>query len=161
INLLAEGKRAVTRKAKGPALALQGQKVPQYLLLAGALLGVLASGLGWFYYSHQIAKRDAKIAEANKEIERLSAILKEGEQFKKEKAELERKIHVINDLKENQRGPVKIMDQVSRALPELLWLDRMDVVGNNITLNGEAFNTNAVANFIENLDKVQEFSEPI
>ena len=30
-----------------------------------------------------------------------------------------------------------------------------------ITLTGEAFNTNAVANLIENLDRVPEFQEPI
>jgi len=32
---------------------------------------------------------------------------------------------------------------------------------NLITVTGEAFNTNAVANFIENLDRVPEFQEPI
>ena len=30
----------------------------------------------------------------------------------------------------------------------------------NIEIEGRAFNTNAVANFIENLDKVPEFEEP-
>jgi Tfp pilus assembly protein PilN len=68
---------------------------------------------------------------------------------------------VINQLKANQRGPVTLMDQVSRALPELLWLDNMDVAGATVILHGRAFNTNAVANFIENLDKVPEFQEPI
>ena len=53
------------------------------------------------------------------------------------------------------------MDQVSRAVPELLWLSRMQIRGDVITLQGEAFNTNAVANFIENLDRVPEFQEPI
>ena len=53
------------------------------------------------------------------------------------------------------------MDQVSRALPELLWLTKMDVTPTTITISGEAFNTNAVANFIENLDRVAEFQEPI
>jgi Tfp pilus assembly protein PilN len=52
------------------------------------------------------------------------------------------------------------MDYVSRALPELLWLDRMKVQGSTIQITGRAFNTNAVANFIENLDKVPEFEEP-
>ena len=53
------------------------------------------------------------------------------------------------------------MDSISRALPELLWLDRMDMNANSIHLAGRAFNTNAVATFIENLDKVVEFQEPI
>jgi Tfp pilus assembly protein PilN len=53
------------------------------------------------------------------------------------------------------------MDVVSRALPELLWLSSLEVNANAITLVGEAFNTNAVANFLENLDRVPEFTEPI
>ena len=52
------------------------------------------------------------------------------------------------------------MDYVSRALPELLWLDTMTMKAESITVEGRAFNTNAVANFIDNLDKVPEFDEP-
>ncbi|MDX1644772.1 MAG: PilN domain-containing protein, partial [Thermoanaerobaculia bacterium] len=88
-------------------------------------------------------------------------IIEEVEQFEARKAELEHKIGVINDLKNNQRGPVQLMDHISRALPEMLWLNRMQMRGNSVTLNGQAFNTNAVANFIDNLDQVPAFAEPV
>ena len=52
------------------------------------------------------------------------------------------------------------MDYISRALPELLWLDRLKMTTDTIEIEGRAFNTNAVANFIDNLDKVPEFDEP-
>jgi type IV pilus assembly protein PilN len=94
-------------------------------------------------------------------VESLKQVIKEVEDYKIKKAELERKIDVINGLKANQRGPVQIMDQVSRALPELLWLDNLDVTASTISIKGEAFNMSAVANFIDNLDKVDEFAEPI
>ena len=68
---------------------------------------------------------------------------------------------IISQLKANQQGPVQLMDKISRALPELLWIDRMEVKGQTITLAGQAFNTNAVANFLENLDRVNEFQEPV
>jgi type IV pilus assembly protein PilN len=160
INLLAEGKRAVTRKAKGPA-ALERQDIGSWLLGAGALLGLLVFGGYWFYLHREIKQKDEEIAVAQREVDELQAIIKEVEDYKIKKAELEHKIAVINQLKANQRGPVKLMDQVSRALPELLWLDAMDVTGATVTLRGQAFNTNAVANFIENLDKVPEFQEPV
>src|SRR4029077_9891191 len=101
-----------------------------------------------------------EVRAAEAEVQRLAAVLKEVEDYKQKKAELERKIGVINDLKANQRGPVRVMDYVSRALPELLWLDQMIMKGDSIHLEGRAFNTNAVANFIDNLDKVPEFDEP-
>jgi Tfp pilus assembly protein PilN len=53
-----------------------------------------------------------------------------------------------------------VMDDVSRALPELLWLDHLQMTSSSIEVDGRAFNTNAVANFIDNLDKVPEFAEP-
>jgi len=160
INLLAEGKRAVTRKAKGPA-ALERQDIGSWLLAAGVLLGLLVFAGYWFYLRREIQQKDEEITVAQREVDELAAIIKEVEDYKIKKAELEHKIAVINQLKANQRGPVKLMDQVSRALPELLWLDSMEVAGATVRIRGRAFNTNAVANFIENLDKVPEFQEPI
>jgi type IV pilus assembly protein PilN len=161
INLIAEGKKAVTRKAKGAAPAAGPKDVSQLLLLAGLLLGGLVWGGYWFYLRHQIAVRADKIAEHEAEVKRLESIIKEVEDYKVKKAALEHKISVINQLKANQQGPVRIMDQVSRALPELLWLDTMDVTGNSIAVSGSGFNINAIANFIENLDKAPGFAEPI
>ena len=101
-----------------------------------------------------------EVQAAQREVEALKQVIQEVEDYKIKKAELERKIDVINGLKANQRGPVQIMDQVSRALPELLWLSSLDVTPTTINLKGSAFNMSAVANFIDNLDKVDEFAEP-
>lgn len=159
INLLSEGKRpAAVRKAK--ASALQGQDIGLYLIAVFLLLGALAGGAFWWKLKGEVETQSAEIAAANHEVEVLASVIKEVEDYKGKKAELERKIKLINDLKLNQRGPVRVMDHISRALPELLWLDRMSMNGTTIEIEGRAFNTNAVANFIENLDKVPEFEEP-
>jgi len=161
INLIAEGKKAVTRKSKAGAAASGPRDLSQLFLLAGLVVGLAIWGGYWFYLKHEIAVRAEKIAEHETEVRRLEGIIKEVEDYKIKKAALEHKISVINDLKQNQQGPVRIMDQVSRALPELLWLEQMEVVGSNISVTGSAFNINAIANFIENLDKAAEFQEPI
>lgn len=160
INLLAEGKRpAAVRKTKSAQL-LEGKDLAPWLLLAGIVLGLLAFGVWWYLLHAEIAQRDEEIASSQREVDRLQAVLREVEDFKQKKAELERKIKIINDLKLNQRGPVRVMDDISHALPELLWLDSMKMGPGTIELDGRAFNTNAVANFIENLDKMPEFEEP-
>ena len=160
INLLAEGKRQVTRKARGSAVAVQRGDISLWLLGGGLLLGALITLGAWYYLHRVIQQKDREIAVAQEEVRQLQAIIDEVEKYKQEKAVLDHKITVIKQLKANQRGPVHIMDQISRALPELLWLDRMSVVGTQVTLTGRAFNTNAIANFIENLDAVDEFLEP-
>src|SRR5947209_3236209 len=163
INLLSEGKRTV-RKSK-PAAAvlgrLEGRDVGQWLLLVGLAIGIGAIAVNWWLLNKQVDEKTAEVAAAQHEVDSMASVIKEVEDYKAKKSELERKIGVINDLKANQRGPVRVMDYVSRALPELLWLDRMKMSADSIDLEGRAFNTNAVASFIENLDKVPEFDEPI
>jgi len=162
INLLTEGRRpVVAKKARWTGLDLGGIDLPSALLVAMAVVGLLVALGHNFLLGRKIQTREAERVEAQAEVDRLAPIIKEVEEFRAKKAELERKVDVIRNLKANQRGPVEIMDKISRALPELLWLESMQVISNDVTIQGRAFNTNAVANFIENLDKVPEFQEPI
>jgi len=159
INLLAEGRRpAAVRKSRG--VSLGDRDWTPIALLAAIVLGILVTVGYWFLLDRQRAgvREEVKVAEA--EVERLKPILAEVEEFKAKQADLERKIEVITNLKNAQTGPVRVMDAISRALPELLWLDRMEVSASTIRLSGRALNVNAVSNFIENLDKVPEFREP-
>lgn len=160
INLLSEGKRPAavrrTKAAKGaPSLNLGSW------LFAGALALILG-GFGAFYlFKYLELKRvEEQVAEAQKEVDELKPIIEEVERFKRKKAELDHKIQVIKDLKRNQRGPVQVLDQVSRALPELLWLDSLEMNKNRVELKGRAFNNSAVEALITSLDNVPEFDEP-
>lgn len=163
INLLAEGKRpAAVRKSREQATSfLQSEQAAAILLAASLLLlGLLPAGVWWWVKSHEIEDNDEAIAEAQREVDELAAIIKEVEEYKARQVELQSKITVIEQLRRNQRGPVHVMDSISSALPELLWLDSMGMTATAITLSGRAFNTNAVASFVENLDNVPEFQEP-
>lgn len=160
INLVSEGRKPVVARKAKEALGVGEVSTPELALYGALLLGVLLIFGFWFYLRGEIKERDQLIAEAQKEVDELALVLKEVEDFKAKKAELEHKIQVINDLKRNQWGPVRIMDQISRALPDLLWLEQMQLRGNNVDVRGKAFNTNQIATFIENLNKVPEFQEP-
>ena len=160
INLLAEGRPRVSKPRKAAGTSLSGEPANLWLVIVLALAVLVIVGQYFRLQSTINSKRD-EIAVVQREVDELKPIIAEVEQFELRKAELEHKISVINTLKEKQRGPVKIMDEVSRALPEMLWLTKMVVRGNTITVNGQAFNTNAVANFIDNLDQVDAFAEPV
>ena len=160
INLLSEGRRPVVARRLKPKLSF-GDQDPSVLFLSGGLiLGLLVAGIQWWSLDGQLDDVNRKVSIKKREVEQLKPILDEVEDFKRKQAELERKIEVIQDLSRKQQGPVRIMDQISRALPDLLWLSSMNVRGTTVDLNGTAFNTNAIAAFIENLDKVPEFREP-
>lgn len=159
INLLAEGRRP-TAVRKTRKVGLAERDWTHLSLVVAIVLGVLVTAGYWFLLERREAAVREEVVAAEAEVERLQPILDEVEEFKAKQADLERKIEVITNLKNQQTGPVRVMDAVSRALPELLWLDQMNVSASNIRITGRAFNVNAISNFIENLDRVQEFREP-
>lgn len=160
INLLSEGRRPVVARKARPKVAL-GEQDPSLLILAGGLiLGALIAAALFLFYNGQLTEARGKVEESKAEIKKLEPILKEVEGFKKKQKELETKINVITELDSARKGPVRVMDEVSRALPDLVWLQSMTVRGRRVTLNGQGMNTNAIAAFIENLGNVEGFREP-
>jgi type IV pilus assembly protein PilN len=159
INLLAEAKPAKRRRG---VAALGGAGRLNIVLLVGAMfLGLLICVVQWVLLNNQTKDMDEKIRIAQAEVTRLESVLAEVRDFEDKKERLQKKVDLINQLKVNQRGPVRLMDEVSKALPDLLWLDRMEYRGNSISLTGKALNPNAVANFLENLKRQPLFQEPV
>lgn len=160
INLLAEGRRPVVARKSKPSLSLGGQDPNNLLMIVGLIVGLLVAGGWWYRLNAELSDMNRKVNNARQEFDSLKDVIQQVEEFKKKKENLENKVAVIKDLKRKQKGPVNIMDKISRALPDLVWLSNMTVAGTTVNLTGQAFNTNAVAAFIENLDEVEEFKEP-
>jgi type IV pilus assembly protein PilN len=166
INLVREG-RAVRGAGAAPVAAgVPGVGGPaasklNNILVAGLLgLGVLV-GLGyWFLQKRELSNREEIVAQRTVEAEKLEAIIKEVEEYQARKDNLQQRIDLINQLKQNQKGPVRIMDQISKDLPDLVWLDSMSISGGRITLAGRGLNPNAIALFIENVKNDPYFEEP-
>jgi type IV pilus assembly protein PilN len=158
INLLAEAKPA--KKKKGVSALGGAGRLNLILILGGLLIGLLVVGVQWWVESSRLKEQEEKNRLAQQEVTRLEAVLKEVADFEEKKAKLQKKVDLINALKANQRGPVRLMDEVSSALPDLLWLERVDLKGDIIAVDGKALNPPAVANFLENLKRVPSFQEP-
>ncbi|MCS7182229.1 MAG: PilN domain-containing protein [Thermoanaerobaculum sp.] len=158
VNLLGEARRE--KAARRPLITLAGANVNNYIVLGFVIIAVAWIGVRYWRLSSQLASINEEIAQNQREYDRLKPIIEEVENFKKKNAELKHKIEVIEQLKANQFGPVRIMDEVSKALPDLVWLNRMELSGLTISVTGQALNENAVANFIANLASSPFFSEP-
>jgi Tfp pilus assembly protein PilN len=159
INLLAERKAAKVKSATSFKFEMGGS---QNLLLAGIIVvGVLVAG-GWWWARVSELKRvqQAKVA-AQAELKRLEEVRKKAEAFKTQKELLERKINLITELKKKQAVPVHILDQVSRNLPEFMWLDSMTASANAINIVGKATTYNAVSNLYDNLRASGQFSDVV
>lgn len=163
INLVREG-RAV-RGAGAPAVAVASagpgaSNVNNILILSMLVIGGLLAGGYWFWQKSNLAERRETMALRETEATKLEAIIREVEEYQKRKDSLQQRIDLINQLKQNQKGPVRIMDQISRDLPDLVWLDRMEITGGTISLAGRGLNPNAIALFVENVKNDPYFEEP-
>ncbi|MBZ5589153.1 MAG: PilN domain-containing protein [Acidobacteriia bacterium] len=158
INLLVEAR--AEKVARAPLLAFGAASINNFILLGLVIVGLAFVGVRYWRLSSKLSSINAEIAVNQREVDRLKPIIAEVESFKKKNAELKHKIEVIEQLKERQYGPVRAMDEVSKALPDLLWLTSMSSRGGVISMQGQALNENAVANFISNLAASPFFAEP-
>jgi type IV pilus assembly protein PilN len=131
------------------------------LLVLGLLIvGVLAAAGYWFIENRKLADRQETVRVRTAEAQKLESVIKEVEAYQKQKDNLQKRIDLINQLKQNQKGPVRIMDRISQDLPDLVWLDKMAVNAGRISMNGRGLNPNAIANFVENIKNDPFFEEP-
>lgn len=150
INLLAADKPEATKKKSAAAPGA----VQAYMILAlfagGALL---ASGALWWIKTSNIKELEEKTAAAKKRQAELQAIKVQVEQFLQRKRILDAKVKLIEQLKAQQSGPVHMLDEISKSLPDFVWLTSLDQVGAQVTMAGESNGLTAVADFIQNLQR--------
>lgn len=159
INLVAETPAAAATQASRPQFSL-GAKQGDIILLIVLALACIVVGTQWYLLSSKRADLRQLEQVRRRERDELLQYIKKVEELEARRESLRQKIEVIEELKRNQRGPVKIMDEVSRALPELSWLTKLTLRENELMLEGTAMDENAVANFIANLDASPFFEEP-
>jgi type IV pilus assembly protein PilN len=159
INLLTEAKHAAAKK-KAPIL-LTGARLNNLLLMGGLALGVIYIAVMGLILTSRRRQLNEDIGRARIEADRLRSIIEEVQGYELKKASLQAKIDLINNLKLNQKGPVRLMDEISKALPDLVWLTGLDVLGGQITMRGRTLSPNAVSTYLENLKKSPYFKEPV
>ena len=151
INLVAP-ERAAKAKPKGPSIAPGA--LQSYLLLAlfagGAL--VLCAG-AWWLQSAKLKDLETRIAADEKREKDLQAIKQQVDQFQQKKAILENKVLVIEQLRLAQKSPVHMLDEISKALPDYVWLVAMDENRGAIRFTGQSNSLAAVADFISGLQR--------
>jgi type IV pilus assembly protein PilN len=159
INLLTEARAAAARKKTG--FLPSGARLNNLILLGGVAAGLLYIGVMALILTSKSRHLDEDIGRANEEVARLRSIIDEVKGYEDKKASLEAKIQLINNLKTNQKGPVRLMDEISKALPDLVWLTELTVSGQQVNLKGRTLSPNAVATYLENIKKSPFFAEPV
>ena len=156
INLLTVDRERAKRKAKFQA----GQKVTvgcSLVLVAAALV------VGWWFWSLQRASADLdqQIADAARETQRLRSVVQQVTQFEGRRAQLQQRVTLIEELRKGQTGPVHLLDQISKALPEAMWLTDLRQAADDITLEGRCTSLNSLSDFVSALEVSELFEPPV
>ena len=155
INLLA------AERTKKKAVTLQaGQKLT---IGCSAILLLAVLFVGWRYWSlsRQSSQLDAEIAAAQGETTRLHSVIQQVQQFEQRKAQLQQRVVLIEQLRKGQTGPVHLLDQISRALPPMLWLTELKQSGTDVLIDGKATTLTGLSDFVTNLEGSGYFKRSI
>jgi len=156
INLLG-GERQVKKKAFAFDIA-------QRLTLACSLILVLsAGGVGYWYWwlQQRSTQVDADIARAHQEQRRLQSIIREVNEFEQERAALQQRVALIEQLRSGQSIPVQLLDVVSKSVPDMLWLTDLEQKGSDVTIQGQSTTLIAVSDFVGNLGSTPLLQKPV
>ena len=158
INLLAGERERPKTKAAVPFDI--GQKVT----LVGSLILVAAAlGIGWWWWSldREKARIASDISEAQRETARLQSILHQVSAFDKQKQQLQQRVALIEALRKGQSGGVHMLDELSKALPEMLWLTQLKQDGGELTIEGRCTTLTALSDLVANLEHSRYFRKPV
>ena len=156
INLL-----AVDRGAPRRALVIPvGHRVA-----LGASLILLATALtiGWWFWSlrQTSVQLDLDIAKAELETQQLRSVLAQVQKFEARKAQLQQRVTLIEQLRRGQSSPVRVVEELGKALPERLWLTALAQKGEDVTISGLTTSLTGVSDFVANLEASAAFKRPV
>ena len=151
VNLTGAERAAQKRKASTPSAP---GAVQAYLFLAlfGGGAALLCAAL-WWYESAKIRDLDGRIAVAEKRQKELQAIKVQVDALEAKRATFQKKVDLIERLKAEQTGPVHMLDEISKALPDFVWLTAMDQTGPTVKFTGESTGLTSIADFIAAMER--------
>lgn len=122
------------------------------LIAAVAGLAILVVILVYSLLSKDLSNQQ----DANRKIEdanaQLDVKLKSIEDLESQRADMLSQMKVIQDLQGRRSIPVRVWDDMARAIPDAMYLINIKRTGDLITITGKADNANVVATLVRNLN---------
>ena len=112
-----------------------------------------------FFFNSRLSKKKALFKTNENKIVELKQKIKEVENFEQLNKTIEQRNGIIEQLRKNQSMPVRLLDEANNLLPSGVWLDKMAVSGENVSMEGYAFANSDIVTYIDNIKNSQIFTE--
>ena len=123
------------------------------VILTVGVIGLVHSRIG-----DQLERAQARVKQMENDIDQFKPQLEQVAAFKKRKAELEKKIDVIDGLDRARTGPVRVLNELALKTPDRLWLTSLTTKGKTISLKGQSLDNELVALFLRSLGESEYFA---
>jgi type IV pilus assembly protein PilN len=161
INLLAterdRNKRRTATATTGPQATQQ-----RITLLCSLILVLTGLGIGWWYWSLKVQsdRIEEDIVTSQKETARLRTLIQQVQTNDARRAQLQERVGLIEELRKGRDGAVRMLDEISRSLPDMLWLTEIKQQGADLTITGRCLSLTALSDFVDNL-KLGGYFKPV
>jgi type IV pilus assembly protein PilN len=128
------------------------------LVLAGVFVGsIMLVGLYHVKLSSDVSEAREGVAATQQQIDRFKPQLEQLEEYRKTKAEIEKKLEVIERLDASRSGPVRVFDELATHAPSRLWLTKLEAHGGQLRIEGMSLDNELVALFLTALNESAYF----
>jgi type IV pilus assembly protein PilN len=128
-----------------------GRRQQLSLIALGVAVALLIMVVPFIIQGRRLAVLDAQIDQLNREIQQFNAQVREVHDLDRLKKEVEAKLQVIQDLNSKRRGPSRVLDDLSSATPDNLWLIDFNEANGQATVIGMALDNETIAHFMRQL----------
>ena len=128
-----------------------GRRQQMSLVALGVAIALLIIIVPFLIQGRRLATLDNQIEQLNKEIQQFNAQVKEVHELDHLKKEVQTKLQIIQDLNRKRIGPSHVLDDLSAATPENLWLIDFSENNGQATLTGLALDNETIARFMRQL----------
>jgi type IV pilus assembly protein PilN len=131
------------------------------MMLAGtAILGIALVFLGHSYISSQVESQTERNTRMEKAIADLDGQISEIKDLKNKISDVLDRKQVVENLQTNRAQAVVLLDELSRKLPEGIYLRGIHEQGNLITIDGVADTNARVATMVRNYSSSEFLQSP-
>ena len=109
----------------------------------------------------ETARLDDQLRAVDQELSTMSDVVNRRNEFENRSAELARRVALIEQLREGQGGPVRLLDQLSRGLPDGVWFTELRQDGSVVTIQGRATGLTALSDLIVAMETSGYFALPV
>lgn len=106
----------------------------------------------------QISDTKNDITTANNKINELKSKIGKLEELKTLKAQVKKKLDVLEQLRKNKTGPAHRLSTLSDISPDQLWLTGYSESGESIKITGLAFSEDLIAAFMRSLETSPDYA---